>query len=168
MPYIRRRTHVDTIFVRKCLDHKVRSIADICIGAHKYSTAGNRRKKLYRNCSQCCCDSVCKSKSSCCCQKYQIGRRIIQETGQSSGRPEHLVRLGDTKIRSYCFQKHQAGCMVIKIPMKSTATSLIAPQVKWFRTRILLSVVLKDRNAAARIRTISMIDGKLKVTSPKI
>lgn len=99
--------HVDTIFVRKCLDHKVRSIADICIGAHKYSTAGNRRKQLYRNRSQRCCDSVCKSKSSCCCQKYQIGRRIIQEAGQSSGRPEHLVRLGDTKIRSYCFQKHQ-------------------------------------------------------------
>ena len=45
---------------------------------------------------------------------------------------------------------------------------MIAPQVKWFRTRIFLSVVLKDRNAAARIRTISMIDGKLNVTSPKI
>ena len=61
-----------------------------------------------------------------------------------------------------------AGCMVIKIPINSTATSWIAPQVKWFLLRTLLSVVLNDRNAARRIITISISAGNVSVTSPKM
>ena len=46
------------------------------------------------------------------------------------------------------FKSISAGCMVIKIPINSTATSWIAPQVKWFALRISAFVVRNDRNAA--------------------
>ena len=73
-----------------------------------------------------------------------------------------IPRFGPTALRSI-----NAGCMVIKIPINSTATSWIAPQVKWFLLRTLLSVVLKDKNAARRISTISISAGKVSVTSPR-
>ena len=66
------------------------------------------------------------------------------------------------------FNSISAGCIVTKIPTNNTATSLIAPHVKWFLLRMLLSVVLKDKNAARRIKTISISAGKVSVTSPKI
>ena len=44
-----------------------------------------------------CGNSACKSKSSRSCQEYKIGRCIVQETGQCSCSPEHLIRLGDSK-----------------------------------------------------------------------
>lgn len=59
----------------------------------------------------------------------------------------------------FAFKIISAGCIVIKIPTKRTATSWIAPQVKWFSRRIDPSVVLKDRNADTRMITHSMIAG---------
>lgn len=64
------------------------------------------------------------------------------------------------------FNSISAGCIVIKIPINKTATSLIAPHVKWFFVRIELSVVLNDRNAASKIITISISAGSVSVTSP--
>ena len=63
-------------------------------------------------------------------------------------------RFGPTAFRSI-----NAGCMVIKIPMNSTATSSMAPQVKLFLVRTSFLVVLKDKNAAARIIAISISVG---------
>ena len=73
-----------------------------------------------------------------------------------------IPRFGPTAFRSI-----NAGCMVIKIPMNKTATSWIAPQVKWFLIRICLSVVLKERKAASNMITISISAGNVRVTSPK-
>ena len=53
----------------------------------------------------------------------------------------------------------RAGCIVIKIPTKRTATSLIAPHVKWFAFLTDSLVVLKERNAAAKMMTISINAG---------
>ena len=58
--------------------------------------------------------------------------------------------------------------MVMKIPMKSTATSWIAPHVKWFCTRTSFGVVLKESKAASRIIAISIIAGTVSVTSLNI
>ena len=55
------------------------------------------------------------------------------------------------------FNTIRAGCMVMKIPMKSTATSWIAPHVKWFCTRTSFGVVLKESKAASRMIAISII-----------
>ena len=55
--------------------------------------------------------------------------------------------------------------MVIKIPTNSTATSLMAPQVKWFLRRISGFVVLNDKNAAARMITTSIKAGYVSFTS---
>ena len=87
-------------------------------------------------------------------RKYQISWCIIQKTGQCTGCPEHFTRTGKSDMRSKCFQKHQGRLHGNKIPINNTATSWIAPQVKWFLLRMLLSVVLNDRNAARRIITI--------------
>ena len=57
------------------------------------------------------------------------------------------------------FNSIRAGCMVMKIPTNSTATSLMALQVKWFSRRMDASVVLKDKKAASRIMAISMTAG---------
>ena len=59
-----------------------------------------------------------------------------------------------------------AGCIVINIPINSIATSLIAPQLKWFFVRISFLVVLNDKNADKRIIAISIIVTNEKVTSP--
>ena len=49
--------------------------------------------------------------------------------------------------------------MVMKMPTKSTATSWMAPQVKWLDLRTDTSVVLKERKAARRIIMISSTRG---------
>lgn len=54
----------------------------------------------------------------------------------------------------------------MNIPMKSMATSLIAPQLKWFFVLISFLVVLNDKNAATRIIAISIIVTNENVTSP--
>ena len=64
------------------------------------------------------------------------------------------------------FSSIRAGCMVRKMPTNSTATSSMAPQVKWFCRRRLSSVVLKDSQAARRMMTISITAGHPSVTSP--
>ena len=66
------------------------------------------------------------------------------------------------------FKIIRAGCIVMKIPINNTATSWIAPHVKWFCTLTSFGVVLNERNAAKSISTISIIDGTDSLTSPKI
>ena len=68
----------------------------------------------------------------------------------------------------FAFRIISAGCIVIKIPINRTATSWIAPQVKWLRIRTSSFVVLNDKNAARRMITTSIIDGNPSVTSPRI
>ena len=65
------------------------------------------------------------------------------------------------------FKSISAGCIVMKMPIKSSATSRMGPQVKWLVRRILSGVVRKERKAAARIITISITVGQASVTSPR-
>ena len=58
--------------------------------------------------------------------------------------------------------------MVMKMPTKSTATSWMAPQVKWLDFRTDTWVVLKERKAASRMTTTSSRAGMVRVTSPKM
>ena len=56
----------------------------------------------------------------------------------------------------------------MKIPTNKIATSAIAPHVKWFLCLISFFVVLNERKAETSIKTISMIEGYDKTTSPII
>ncbi len=66
------------------------------------------------------------------------------------------------------FRIIKAGCMVMKMPMNRIATSLMAPQVKWFSVRTLALVVRKLSHAEARMIAISITAGQVSVTSPRI
>lgn len=50
---------------------------------------------------------ACKPECSRCCEEDQVGRRIIQETGQSARGPEELPGLLQTEVRPDLPQKHQ-------------------------------------------------------------
>ena len=98
---------MDTVFIRNGFYHEVGRISDIRVGTHEHRAAGNSRQHLHRNLSEGSRKPPCKPNGSRRREKYQVCRRIIEETGQHPGHPEHLKRLCDPKLGSHSFQDCQ-------------------------------------------------------------
>ena len=99
--------HADAVLVRHGLHHEVRGIADVGVGSHEDSAAGDGRQHFHRHGAQQGVDALGEMQGSGGGQEHHVGRRVVQETGEQAGENEHLVRLVNVHFRSQMLQNDQ-------------------------------------------------------------